>query len=85
MVDPDSVRTEYARDELDLLEPLTLGDALRRAGCDVARGLFTKPENAPDPEHSEKAVEPGRVFLTNDQPRGSIARRWVEEGRGSLE
>jgi hypothetical protein len=30
LVYPDSVRTEYARDELNLLEPLTLGDALRR-------------------------------------------------------
>jgi hypothetical protein len=69
LVDPDSVRTEYARDELNRREPVTLGDALRRAGCDVARGVFTLPENAPVPEHFEKAVELGRVFATN---------RWVE-------
>ena len=55
--------------------------ALRRAGWDLVRGVDTLPEDTLDPKHFEKAVELGRVFVTNDQPAAVVAHRWVEEGR----
>lgn len=55
--------------------------ALRRANWGVVRGVDTLPEDAQDPKHFEKAVELGRVFVTNDQPAVVVAHRWVEEGR----
>ena len=39
------------------------------------------PKNAPDPEHFEKAVELGRVLVTNDQPFVDTAHQWLEKGR----
>jgi hypothetical protein len=45
------------------------------------RGVDTLPEDAPDPEHFEKAAGLGRVLVTNDQPLVDNAHQWMEEGR----
>jgi len=55
--------------------------ALRRAGRDIVRGVDILPKNAPDPDHFAKAVELGRVLVTNDQPLVDVAHQWLEEGR----
>ncbi len=55
--------------------------ALQQVGRDVVRGVDTLPEDAPDPEHFEKATEIGRVFVTKDQAAVVVAHKWVEEGR----
>jgi hypothetical protein len=55
--------------------------ALRRAGWDVVRSVDTLPEDTPDPKHFEKALELGRVLVTNDQPLVDNASQWIEKGR----
>jgi hypothetical protein len=55
--------------------------ALKRAGWDVLRAIEAFPEKTKDPVHFERAVELGRVLVTNDEGLRQRARAWYEEGR----
>lgn len=55
--------------------------ALRNAGWDVVRAIEAFPERTIDPVHFERAVELGRVLVTNDEGQRQRARTWYQEGR----
>jgi hypothetical protein len=55
--------------------------ALRRAGWDVLRAIEEFPERTTDTAHFERAVELGRVLVTNDNGQRQRARAWYQEGR----
>jgi hypothetical protein len=47
----------------------------------VVRAIEAFPERTPDPVHFERAVELGRVLVTNDEGQRQRARDWFHEGR----
>jgi Domain of unknown function (DUF5615) len=55
--------------------------ALRKAGWDVLRAVDAFPERTIDSVHFERAVELGRVIVTNDEGHRQRARAWYEKGR----
>jgi hypothetical protein len=55
--------------------------ALRNAGWDVVRAIDELIEGTDDPPHFERAVEQGRVLVSNDADQEAIAHQWYERGR----
>ena len=55
--------------------------ALRDAGWDVVRAIDELIEGAEDLPHFERAVEQGRVLVSNDTGQETRAHQWYEEGR----
>jgi hypothetical protein len=55
--------------------------ALKGGGWDVLRAIEAFPERTIDPIHFERAVELGRVLLTNDEGQRQRARTWYREER----
>jgi len=55
--------------------------ALKSAGWDVVRAIEAFPERTVDPVHFERAVELGRVLVTNDEGQRQRARAWYQDGR----
>ena len=56
-------------------------EALKKAGWDVVRAIEAFPAKTKDPVHFQRAVELGRVLVTNDDGQRQRARAWYEEGR----
>jgi hypothetical protein len=55
--------------------------ALKKAGWDVVRAIDAFPEKTNDPVHFERAVELGRVLVTNDEGQRQRASAWYRDGR----
>ncbi len=55
--------------------------ALKNAGWDVVRAIDELIEGTDDPPHFERAVEQGRVLVSNDADQEEIAHQWYEQGR----
>jgi hypothetical protein len=55
--------------------------ALRRAGWDIVRAVDELPQGAEDLPHFERAVELGRVLVTNDEDQEAIGDVWYRAGR----
>jgi hypothetical protein len=50
--------------------------ALKKAGWDVVRAIDELPEGEEDPPHFERAVELGRVLVSNDEGQAIRASKW---------
>jgi hypothetical protein len=59
----------------------SLVKGLKGRGWDVVRAIDIYAKRTPDAVHFEKAVELGRVLVTNDQPAIDIANHWLREAR----
>jgi hypothetical protein len=55
--------------------------ALKSAGWDVLRAIEAFPERPAAPVHFERAVELGRVLVTNDEGQRQRARAWYQQGQ----
>jgi len=55
--------------------------ALRKLGWDIVRAIDLYPEKTVDPVHFERAVEMGRVLVSNDEGQQLRAVTWHAEGR----
>ena len=55
--------------------------ALQKAGWDVVRAIGVFPEKTKDTVHFQRAVELGRVLVTNDEGQRQQARAWYRDGR----
>ena len=55
--------------------------ALTNAGWDMVRAIDELAEGTKDPPHFERAVELGRVLVTNDSGQETRAQQWYEAKR----
>ena len=55
--------------------------ALKNAGGDLVRAFDGLIAGSDDPPHFERAVEQGRVLVSNDSDQEDIAHQWYEERR----
>jgi hypothetical protein len=56
-------------------------EAFTRARWDVHRGVDAFPEGTDDPVHFARAVQEGRVLVSNDIDMKLLAETWVADGR----
>jgi hypothetical protein len=55
--------------------------ALRSAGWDIVRAIDELVEGTKDPAHFQRAVDLGRVLVTNDAGQEARAQEWHEAQR----
>ena len=55
--------------------------ALRTGAWDVLRGIDAYPERTPDLVHFERAINEGRVLVSNDVDMEGLGEKCFEDGR----